>query len=287
MADLECSKYTATSALPATAAAAASGGAGGGDGAAAAGGAACASVLRESAWLRPSGANDTRGAWLAMSLARDAYPKMHLTPDGAPMTDTPALKCAWAAKLSRMGAQNVTFLSSALVNAAVARAGRNVFVVIRGTDSEAEEENNGLWAADEALLWYRLVRVHGGFLSTSRHALPALVGLLQEAFGQVRAEAGQQQQQQQQQQQSGPANASAAGASGAASGAPEPRLYLMGHSRGGGLATVMAAQLDSGHYITVGRYIAGVYTFGAPKVGNKKFVQGYAWRLGKITYAWW
>lgn len=271
--------------------------AGGGPGSTRAGGAgrpACSRVLREGAWLKPVSGNDTRGAWLAMSLARDSYPKMHETASGAPMIDGPEFKCAWAAKLRRLGADNVTFISGTLINAAVARAGRNVYLIIRGTDSDAEEENNGLWASDEALLWYRLVRVHGGFLTTARHALPLVAALLQEALAQARAPepaaaaapapaAGG---------ASAAGGGAAGGGPGAAAGAPaaepaEPRLYLIGHSRGGGLATVLAAQLDSVYFKTVGKDLAGVYTFGAPKVGNKRFVQGYAYHLGKITYAWW
>jgi hypothetical protein len=66
-----------------------------------------------------------------------------------------------------------------------------------------------------------------------------------------------------------------------------PKIFLAGHSRGGGLVTVLAALLASAYPKSIGRHLAGVYTFGAPKVGNKGFVEQYASRLGRITYAWW
>jgi hypothetical protein len=146
------------------------------------------------------------------------------------------------------------------------------------------------------------VKVHGGFLATSRHALPTMLEVIKEALDQARTEL----------RQSEPAaapapaaaapaaaNGTAGEAAGDATSAPaaaaagaapnaeaEPKLYLLGHSRGGGLATVMAAQLSSAHFQEAGRFIAGIYTFGAPKVGNKKFVQSYGKRLGQVTYAW-
>jgi hypothetical protein len=125
----------------------------------AAGGPSCSQILRESAWLKPDGGNDTRGAWLMASLSRDAYAKFYRLPHSntTDAADGDAFKCAWGAKLARLGAQNVTFISGPLIAAAVARAGGNVFVVFRGTSSVDEEENNGLWAGAEAFMWYRTV----------------------------------------------------------------------------------------------------------------------------------
>lgn len=52
------------------------------------------------------------------------------------------------------------------------------------------------------------------------------------------------------------------------------RLWITGHSLGGALATITAAQLW-----THGRRVHAVYTFGAPRVGNDAFVEAYNKRI--------
>jgi hypothetical protein len=49
-----------------------------------------------------------------------------------------------------------------------------------------------------------------------------------------------------------------------------PLVFIVGHSRGGGLATLLAAMLASGYPRSVGLHLAGVYTFGAPKVRRRR-----------------
>ncbi|MEL7356367.1 MAG: lipase family protein [Cyanobacteria bacterium J06560_6] len=52
-----------------------------------------------------------------------------------------------------------------------------------------------------------------------------------------------------------------------AQGKPLPPLYITGHSLGGALATIAAAALSDN-----GIQVAGVYTFGQPRVGDRTFV---------------
>ena len=58
-------------------------------------------------------------------------------------------------------------------------------------------------------------------------------------------------------------------------GEPLPPLYVTGHSLGGALATIAAAGLADN-----GVEIAGVYTFGQPRVGDRAFVR----QLATITH---
>ncbi|MEN9867737.1 MAG: hypothetical protein RL748_3327 [Pseudomonadota bacterium] len=60
----------------------------------------------------------------------------------------------------------------------------------------------------------------------------------------------------------------------------KPRIWLTGHSLGGALAVVMAAVLAS-----VSQHaVAGVYTYGQPRVGDPSFVTSYQNKLGNITF---
>jgi len=60
------------------------------------------------------------------------------------------------------------------------------------------------------------------------------------------------------------------------------RIYLTGHSTGGALATLCAYRFQK----VGGIDVEGVYTFGAPRVGNNGFAQAYAPLLGQRTYRW-
>tara|TARA_Y100001949_G_C15937820_1_gene308725 strand:- start:307 stop:1026 length:720 start_codon:yes stop_codon:yes gene_type:complete len=65
-------------------------------------------------------------------------------------------------------------------------------------------------------------------------------------------------------------------------------LYICGHSLGGAMATVAASRLE--------RHTKCLYTFGSPRVGNKKFVAGlkvkhYRWRnnndlVPSVPFSW-
>lgn len=48
-------------------------------------------------------------------------------------------------------------------------------------------------------------------------------------------------------------------------------LYMAGHSQGGALTHLAAARIAQGGLLREAEGIAGIYTFGAPKVGNKVF----------------
>jgi len=296
----------------------------------------CPHLLKQPEWLNPSSANDTRSAALMMSLSRDAYPKY------LRMADDQAYRCAVVDRWRGLGVSNVTFVDTELFHAAVARAGRNVFVVIRGTDGQLQEENNGRWASESARLWVlHRVRLHGGFLVTARHVMPALALLLKEAFAQVAAEVGgsgagragggaaamiaaaaeEEKAALAMMKEDAAAaatvqaasistNATAESAAAAEAAAtqqlPPPlpvvdkrkagddplsshpaRLYFAGHSRGGAMSIVLSALLTSYYPVTLGRQIAGVYSFAAPKVGNLAFAREYSFRFRGKVYDWW
>ena len=56
-------------------------------------------------------------------------------------------------------------------------------------------------------------------------------------------------------------------------------VVLTGHSLGGALATLAAARVQE-----AGNAVAGVYTYGQPRVGHGDFRSPYEGRLGDVTY---
>ncbi len=56
-------------------------------------------------------------------------------------------------------------------------------------------------------------------------------------------------------------------------------VVLTGHSLGGALATLVAARVHE-----AGNAVAGVYTYGQPRVGHGDFRSPYESRLGDVTY---
>lgn len=58
------------------------------------------------------------------------------------------------------------------------------------------------------------------------------------------------------------------------------RLFITGHSLGGALAVIAAALL----HFREGRRIAGVYTYGQPRVGDPVFSTAFDQALGPITF---
>lgn len=59
-------------------------------------------------------------------------------------------------------------------------------------------------------------------------------------------------------------------------------LWITGHSLGGALSTLYAARIK-----TLGYSIDGIYTYGSPRVGDKRFVDAYqAAGLTSLTYRW-
>ena len=60
------------------------------------------------------------------------------------------------------------------------------------------------------------------------------------------------------------------------------RIFLTGHSTGGALATLCAYRFQR----VGGINVEGVYTFGAPRIGNNAFAQTYAPLLGQRTFRW-
>jgi predicted lipase len=61
---------------------------------------------------------------------------------------------------------------------------------------------------------------------------------------------------------------------------PRSELWLTGHSQGGALAVLAAAKLKA-----EGRTISGVYTFGAPRVGDTRFASVYTPRVIRFELA--
>ena len=58
------------------------------------------------------------------------------------------------------------------------------------------------------------------------------------------------------------------------------RLFVTGHSLGGALAVIAAALL----HFREGRRIAGVYTYGQPRVGDPAFCSSFDQALGPVTF---
>jgi triacylglycerol lipase len=61
--------------------------------------------------------------------------------------------------------------------------------------------------------------------------------------------------------------------------ATPPPLFLTGHSLGGALAILAAAQLQ-----LCGHQVDGVYTFGCPRIGDRQFAMQYNRRLYNCTF---
>jgi triacylglycerol lipase len=61
--------------------------------------------------------------------------------------------------------------------------------------------------------------------------------------------------------------------------ATPPPLFLTGHSLGGALAILAAAQLQR-----CGHQVDGVYTFGCPRIGDRQFAMQYNRRLYNCTF---
>ncbi len=64
-----------------------------------------------------------------------------------------------------------------------------------------------------------------------------------------------------------------------AKGRHEPRIWIVGHSLGGALAILCAME-----FWECSRSVAGVYTFGQPRVGDRKFCRTYDSRLKEVTF---
>lgn len=64
---------------------------------------------------------------------------------------------------------------------------------------------------------------------------------------------------------------------------PSDSVYFCGHSLGGALA-VLAAYLYTYQADEGTKKVNGVFTFGSPKVGNKKFAKDYDAKLGQNTH---
>lgn len=65
---------------------------------------------------------------------------------------------------------------------------------------------------------------------------------------------------------------------------PGTRLFVCGHSLGGALALLTASRFSAEPGLPV---VRGVFTYGAPRVGDKEFVESYrASEIGERTYMW-
>ncbi|KAG2487460.1 hypothetical protein HYH03_013883 [Edaphochlamys debaryana] len=147
----------------------------------------------------------------------------------------------------------------------VAGTGRDVYMIFRGTDGATDTfitdlagtcKANSDFGADSC--------AHSGFLHAYRTAQPQVYAALIALISRLNA------------------TRTPDGRPWAPrSDQPQPfSLWLTGHSLGGALATLCAADLAN-----KGLYISGVYTFGSPRVGDDRFRSRYA-GLGLAEHTW-
>ena len=127
--------------------------------------------------------------------------------------------------------------------------GQRVFLIIRGTDDLADFWQNMKLSSVKRARWGD-VHIHKGFSEMSDSFMKAtdLPKLLRSCAGTLGSRA---------------------------------ELYLGGHSLGGALANIIAAELHA-HNIQV----HGVYTYGAPRVGGTSWVKHFTQLFPKQSFQW-
>jgi hypothetical protein len=203
-----------------------------------------------------TGNSDRRNAFLMSVLARDNYPMLHnLGADGDETTEKRALwQCLLRTKWLALGADAVEFYDSELNNVVVVKAGSSVFVNMRGTWTKAHRESNMEWRlGPRRRVWGVAVRYHTGWGKTAEDAYSAVKRIIA-GFNLPRDQC---------------------------------KLWLSGHSRGGGAALLTAAFADGRDGEAAPCKVSGVWTFGAVKPFDAAFAKIYDLKLGTKTWNWW
>ena len=65
---------------------------------------------------------------------------------------------------------------------------------------------------------------------------------------------------------------------------PDKKLYITGHSKGGAMATIAAALFHA--QTSIGIEPTGIYTYAAPRPGDKTFSASYPYRVFRYEYIW-
>jgi hypothetical protein len=148
--------------------------------------------------------------------------------------------------LAQWGFQESRILRGFSTQGFVARRDSVLVVAFRGTEPIKADD----WLSDINYYQRELAagvpgRVHGGFANTLGEIASALIDAVAELT------AGE-----------------------------ETRVFITGHSLGGALAVLAAALL---HFIS-GRRIAGVFTYGQPRVGDPDFSAAFDRTLGPVTF---
>jgi hypothetical protein len=218
--------------------------------------AACPALIdaNKTSWW--TGNADRRNAFLMSVLMRDNYPMAYnLGPDG---DETPPKRLLWQcllrSKWMSLGADRVEFYESDLSSMVVVKAGNSVFANMRGTWTQAHRDNNMEWVLSaQKKMWNAQVRYHSGWGTTAEDSYSALKAILKD-FGIPQSEC---------------------------------KLWLSGHSRGGGAALLTAAFADGRDGSAAPCKVEGVWTFGSVKPFDSEFVKVYNEQLGAKTYNWW
>jgi hypothetical protein len=203
-----------------------------------------------------TGNGDRRNAFLMATLVRDNYPMKHnLGADGDETPEKHALwQCLLRSKWLALGADRVEFFNTVLNDMVVIKAGSQVFVNFRGTWTRAHRESNMEWRlTPRERIWGANVRYHTGWGKTSEEAYTALKKILAD-FGIPKDEC---------------------------------KLWISGHSRGGGVALLTAAFADGRDKDAAPCKVSGVWTFGSVKPFDPTFTRVYNSKLGAKTWNWW
>jgi hypothetical protein len=203
-----------------------------------------------------TGSADRRNAFLMSVLVRDNYPMKHNL--GADGDDTPEKKALWQcllrAKWLALGADRVEFFNTVLNDMVVIKAGAQVFVNFRGTWTRAHRESNMEWRLlPRERIWGAGVRYHTGWGKTAEEAYAALKKILAD-FDIPKDEC---------------------------------KMWISGHSRGGGVALLTAAFADGRDAKAAPCKVGGVWTFGSVKPFDPAFTRAYSAHLGSKTWNWW
>jgi len=203
-----------------------------------------------------TGNADRRNAFLMSVLVRDNYPMVHNL--GADGDETPSKRALWQCllrtKWQALGAEKVEFYESDLNTIVVIKAGNNVFANLRGTWTQAHRDSNMEWRLmGRKQMWGGPVRYHTGWGKTAEDAYSTIKAIVKD-FNITQAEC---------------------------------RLWLSGHSRGGGAALLAAAFADGRDGRMAPCKVGGVWTFGSVKPFDSAFVNAYNEHLGSKTWNWW